>query len=110
MNAPSILITSSPEGKLSVIISPDKVLLSGTATVSIKTTSSPATTVLPVVSATEVDNNFFSKVGETRETEAVSIIDSETNVGHASILEKFSNNHVFTYTPDACRELLVSKS
>lgn len=95
MNAASILITSNPEGKLSVIISPDKVLLSGTATVRIKTACSPATTLLPVVSATEVDNNCFSKVGETRETEVVSTISSETNVGHASILEKFSNDHVF---------------
>ena len=88
-------MTSIPEGRLSVIISPDKVLLSGTARVTINTASSPATTVVPVVSSTDVENNCFSNVGETRETEAVSIIDSETNVGHASMLEKLSNDQVF---------------
>jgi hypothetical protein len=92
----SILTTSSHEGKSSLIISHDKVTLSGTAIVKVKTASSPATTVLPVVSTADVVSNCFSKDGETISTELVSNTGSETKFGHPSILEKLRSTPVFT--------------
>jgi len=92
----SILTSSNHEGKTSLIISHDKVTLSGTAIVKLKTASSQATTVLPVVSATEVVNNCFSNDGETISTELASTTGSETKFGHPSILEKLRSTPVFT--------------
>ncbi len=92
----SILTRVSHEEKLSIIIIPDSVVISGTAIFSVNTASSPATTVFPVVSATDVVSNCFVNRGESKLSDASSTKGSHTKFGPHSILEYQKSTHVFT--------------